>query len=593
MYLTGHGDPVFDDFTVFRREGEPVQETRRDQRRLTLSAGNSIVRIVKETQMARRKNRYAIDRFMRDVADASISRRELMRRGTALGLSIPAAGSILGMQVIGANAQATEPTGKLVISMSVEPDTLENWKAYSTDGHPILRNVQEALLNRDPVTNELVGELATAWEQTEDRTWRFTLREGVTFHNGDPFNAEVAAFGINYTWSPENEFEIYQFVGPDMTATAVDEYTLDVTTELPDPILPSRLYFSPFPNMIQVQERPDSLVTEPIGTGPYSFVAWNRGENIQITANPDWWGNSAEDAGGTVTIKDCEFVFRAESAVRASQVTAGEAQIGRFLAPEDCATTPNCQSVSSVETIFLRLDTNHVAMKDIRIRQAIAYSVDKQAIADELFGGGEPASQLVGPSATGYNPNLQPYPFDMDQAKALVEEAAADGVPVDAEVVVVTREGIYLRNDELAEYVASQLREIGLNARSEVIEPALYNPDYSSNIKDVSETRGWITTNPHGNEIMDASATAASYYTCDGAASVYCDPELDAALETALPLTGEERVAALNVVQQMFYDAYASVPIIHMPLNYGLAANLQWTPRLDAFMLLKEMTLTE
>ena len=92
---------------------------------------------------------------------------------------------------------------------------------------------------------------------------------------------------------------------------------------------------------------------------------------------------------------------------------------------------------------------------------------------------------------------------------------------------------------------------------------------------------------------MDASATAASYYTCDGAASVYCDPELDAALEAALPLTGEERVAALNVVQQMFYDAYASVPVIHMPLNYGLAANLQWTPRLDAFMLLKEMTLTE
>ena len=118
---------------------------------------------------------------------------------------------------------------------------------------------------------------------------------------------------------------------------------------------------------------------------------------------------------GTVTIKDCEFVFRAESAVRAAQVVAGEAQIGRFLAPEDCATTPNCLSVSSVETIFLRLDTNHVAMKDIRIRQAIAFAVDKQAIADQLFGGGEPASQLVGPSATGYNPDLVPYPFDMDR----------------------------------------------------------------------------------------------------------------------------------------------------------------------------------
>jgi peptide/nickel transport system substrate-binding protein len=533
-----------------------------------------------------------MEQLLRDVADRRVSRRDLMKRAAATGLAVPAVTLAARTSGDAVAAQTAEPTGKIVMSMSVEPDTLENWKAYSTDGHPILRNVQEALLNRDPKTNELVGELATKWEQADDRTWRFTLREGVTFHNGDPFNAEVAAFGINYTWSPENEFEIYQFIGPDITATAVDEYTLDVATVEPDPILPSRLYFSPIPNMKQVQERPDSLVTEPIGTGPYSFVEWNRGQYIRITANPTWWGINSPDSGGTVTIKDVEFVFRAESSVRASQVTAGEAQIGRFLAPEDCETTPVCKSVSSVETVFLRLDTNHVAMKDIRIRKAIAFAVDKQGLADQLFGGGEAASQIVGPSAIGYNPDLQPYPYDMDQAKQLVEEAKADGVPVDAQLTVVTRQGIYLRNDELAEYVASQLREVGLNAKSEVIEPALYNPEYSTNLKDVAETRGWITTNPHGNEIMDVSASAASYYTCDGAASVYCDPALDEALAKALPLTGEERAAALANVTKMYYDAYASVPLLHMPLNYGLAENLQWEPRLDAFMLLKEMAFT-
>ncbi|MEJ7786183.1 MAG: ABC transporter substrate-binding protein, partial [Solirubrobacteraceae bacterium] len=208
-----------------------------------------------------------IEQFVQDVADRSVSRRELMKRATVIGLSVPAVGAVLQARVSGVNAQSAEPTGKLVVSMSVEPDTLENWKAYSTDGHPILRNVQEALLNRDPVSNELVGELATAWEQTDDLTWRFTLREGVTFHNGDPFNAEVAAFGINYTWSEENGFEIFQFIGPLITAMAVDEYTLDVATTEPDPILPARLYFSPIPNMKQVQERPDSLVSEPMGTG--------------------------------------------------------------------------------------------------------------------------------------------------------------------------------------------------------------------------------------------------------------------------------------------------------------------------------------
>ena len=111
-----------------------------------------------------------MDEFVRAVADSSVSRRELMKRAAALGVSIPAVGTVLGMQVLGVNAQTPEPTGKVTISMSVEPDTLENWKAYSTDGHPILRNVQEAFLNRDPVSNELVGELATSWEQTDDLT---------------------------------------------------------------------------------------------------------------------------------------------------------------------------------------------------------------------------------------------------------------------------------------------------------------------------------------------------------------------------------------------------------------------------------------
>lgn len=525
------------------------------------------------------------------AAARRLSRRRVVQGGAALGASLPVSGRLLR----GAGAQtpqAPEPSGKIVLALTVEPDTLENWRAYSTDGHPVLRNVQEALLNRDPVSNELVGELATSWEQTDDVTWRFTLREGVTFHNGEAFNAEVAAFGINYTWSPENNFQIYQYVGPDMTATAVDEYTVDVVTEAPDPILPSRLYFSPIPSMQQVQEAPETLPDTPIGTGPYVFREWNRGQYIRLEANPDWWGLGADDALGQVTIREAEFVFRDESAVRAAMVNSGEAQFARFLAPEDAATTPQSVTAPSVETIFLRLDTMHPAMSDIRIRQAIGESVDKQGVADQLFGGGEPASQLVGPSATGYNPDLQPYPYDMDNAKQLVAEAAADGVQVDAPINVVTRQGIYLRNDEFAEYVANQLNEIGLTASSEVIEIAQYNEQFDKNFRDVPPERGWIATNPHGNEIMDVSSTAQAYYSCEGGSSTYCNPELDEMIAAAIPLTGEERVKALQEVTRVYYEDYGSIPIIHMPLNYGLAANLSWTPRLDGFMLLKEMSLS-
>ncbi|MHB1005371.1 MAG: ABC transporter substrate-binding protein [Chloroflexota bacterium] len=491
-----------------------------------------------------------------------------------------------------APAAGAAPTGKLVIALSVEPDTLENWKAYSTDGHPVLRNVQEALLNRDPVTNELVGELATSWQQVDPKTWRFKLREGVKFHNGDPLDAEGAAFGLNYTWSPQNNFEIMSYIGPQLTAKAVDKLTLDVVTEQPDPILPSRLYFSPLPSPTQVKNDPKSLAVKPTGTGPYKFVEWSKGQYIRLTANPDWWGNTAKDAGGKVTIKDVDFIFRAESTVRTSMVKAGEIQFARFISPEEAKTTPQGVAAPSVETVFLRLDSMHAAMKDVRIRRAIASAIDKQGVADKLFGGGgRPASQLVGPSALGYNPDLKPYPYDMDGAKKLVAEAKAAGVQVDAPIVCATRRGIYLRNDEFAEYTATQLRTIGLNAKSEVVDPAAFNAQYSKPQKDIPATRGWITNNPHGNEIMDVSATAQSYYRTAGAASTYSNPDLDKALEAALPLTGDQRVKALQAVTKLFYDNYGAVPVIHMDLNYGLSKNLTWKARLDGFMLLKEMTL--
>jgi peptide/nickel transport system substrate-binding protein len=534
-----------------------------------------------------------IDQFIADAAAGTMTRRELVTRGAALGLSASAIGMALRATPEAAFAQAEEPAGQIVISLSAEPATLENWNAYSLDGHPVLRNIFEALLNRDPATNELIGELATAWDWSDDHTLRFTLREGVTFHDGSPFNAQVAADGLNYTWSAENAFDIIQFMGPQISATVVDEVTIDVSTEEPDPILPARLYFSPLPNMKQVQERPDSLPNEPNGTGPYQLVEWVRGDHISLTAYPEWWGNGDPEAAfGQQSIKDVQYVWRPESTVRAAQVTAGEAQIARFLAPEDCETTPVCLEAPSVETIFLRLDTMHPVMGDIRIREAIGLAVDRESLAEQIFGGGDVATQLVGPSAVGYNEELKALPYDMDRAKQLVQEAAADGVPVDMEITVAVRQGAYPRNEELGEYVANQLNEIGLNAKTEVIEHAAYQEQYVMPYDEVPTDRGWIGTLGHGNEMMDVSQTFSGYYRCDGGVSTFCDPEIDTMTAESAVITGEERDAALAATTAAFMERIPVIPIVHLPFFYGVAADLSWKPRLDAFMLVKEMSYT-
>lgn len=483
-------------------------------------------------------------------------------------------------------------SGSIVTSLAQEPLTLENWNANSQYGHPIIRNVMEALINRNPETNELVPELALSWEQVDDVTWRFQLREGVTFHNGEEFNAEVAAYGLNYTWNPESGFLILSQMGPQISAAAVDEFTLDVSTETPDPILPSRLYFSPIPSMIQIEEDQESTIEHPIGTGPYTFVEWARGQHVRLTANPDWWGHGGVDPYGEVTIQDAEIQFRPESTVRAAQITTGEAQLTHHLTHEDCETVPVCQPITSVETLILRPDVMHPVMGDIRIRQAIAYAIDLEAAANQIFIGSTPAAQIYGPATFGFNDELEPYPYDMERAQELVEEAAADGVPIDQQILIVTT-GAAAGTTEFVQYLAEQLGQIGLNAQSQILEDAQFRPGMYGTARDkVPEDRGWLALGSHGNELMDASVSIKRYYSCDLTTdSMFCNEELDPRIEEAESLVGEERREALEEIAADLYEQYAVFPIIHSTVNYGMVENLNWTPRLDGFMLLKEMSL--
>ncbi|BCB78251.1 ABC transporter substrate-binding protein [Phytohabitans flavus] len=482
---------------------------------------------------------------------------------------------------------------KITIGLSEEPRSLASWNAYSNDGHPVLRNIEEALLNRDPQTNELVGELATEWKQQADpKTWRFTLRQGVTFHDGSPFNAEAAAYGLNWVLSKDNAFPMRTFLGPELTATVVDEYTLDVTTEAPDPILPTRLYFVTIPSMKALKEKPNEWETHPVGTGPYKFAAWNRGRDIQLTANDQWWGrkDTAAAHGSNDKVKDVTYLFRPETEVRASMVKTGEAQFVRWLTESQCGEAPKCEKGVGVETVILRLDTPNPALKDPRVREAIALSFDKSQIINNIMGGGELAAQIVGPSALGFNKSLQPYPYDQAKAKQLIAEAKADGVPVDAPLTVAAREGFILRADESIQLVAQALTDIGLtNVKSEMRETAKFEQAWTAGYQAITPDRGLIGLQQHGNELMDYSSSIEGYYACKGATSAYCDPELEKLTAAANQLAGGERDTALQNIAKYVYDRYITVPVGQPNFYFGLATGIDWKPRLDGFLLVKEM----
>ena len=480
--------------------------------------------------------------------------------------------------------------GSIVLAMDVEPRTMENWHAYSSYGHVVIRNVEESLLNRDPKTNQLVGELATKWELTNPTTWRFTLRQGVTFHDGSPFNAEAAAFGVNHTWDKTNAFEMRAYIGPDITATAVDEYTLDVATASPDPILPSRLYFAPFVSMKLLKETPDQYPIKPVGTGPYRFVEWARGQHIKLEINPDWWGHSASDAYGAATIKNATFLARSEQEVRAAMVKTGEADFARWLLSDRCGDMPRCTTGPSVETVFVRLDTNHPSLSDIRVREAIGLAIDKKSIMETLIGGGTLARQLAGPGVVGHNAAIELIPYDPARAKQLIAEAKAAGTAVDAPLHVMARAGKIARIHEIAESMAAGLKQVGLpNVKITIPEQATYQDTFVQ--KPVPPERGMIAIHTAGTELMDYSPVVSNYYVSNGKNATFEDPELDAMHKAALPLTGAEREQAYQAIAARVAKNMNTIPVGQPNFYYGLSNRLQWESRLDGFILLKEMAL--
>ncbi len=266
---------------------------------------------------------------------------------------------------------------EVTIALPEEPRSLASWNAYSNDGHPILRNITEALVNRDPKTNDLVPELALSWKEVDPTNWQFTLRQNVKFTDGSEFDANSAATSLNYVLDQKNAFPMRTFLGPEIQASAIDKYTLNVKTAAPDPILPTRLYFVTIPSAKQITDDLGSYETNPIGTGPYKLETWERGQNIVLVTNDEWWGKDAPDSGGKQTITKATYVFRPETEVRAAMVERGEADLAPKLTKEQCDASPKCESTPTVETVILRIDTKNPVMADIRVRQAISMAFNK------------------------------------------------------------------------------------------------------------------------------------------------------------------------------------------------------------------------
>ncbi len=464
--------------------------------------------------------------------------------------------------------------GNITIVLSEEPDIVDPCEASRSNvGRVVKQNINETLTEINPKDGSITPRLATEWEQTDPLTWRFKLREGVKFHDGEPFNAEAVKFSIERTLDDriDCEIRIKFFGGTEVTPEVVDDYTIDIKTTEPAPIMPTMMGTMTIvsPNTV-VGER----TREPVGTGPYTFDQWNVGENIVLKRFPDYWGEQPD-------VETATYVFRTKSAVRAAMVETGEADIAPNIAVQD-ATSPEMDfSYPNSETSRLRIDVQKPPLDDIRVRKALNLAVDRDAMRGTIFSKDViPATQLIVPSISGHNDDLKVWPYDPEEAKRLLDEARADGAPVDNEIVIIGRTNIYPNATEAAEAIMAMYQAVGLNVSLRMLEVAEWVDWLTKPFADDRPVN--VQQSQHDNNNGDPVFTVFNKYHSDGGQSVYSYPELDKMIEAAEVATGEDRKAKWQAVFAKIDELVLDVPMFHMVGYSRVGPDVDFTPDISS-----------
>ena len=467
-------------------------------------------------------------------------------------------------------AQAQDRNVTVVMPTAVDVVEPCHMMATGYIGLVLRQNIVEPLITLDPTDSSPQPLLATSWEQVDPLTWRVHLREGVTFHDGEPFNAAAVAAAIERLFTPELmcRDKIRLFGDEKLTVNQIDEYTVEFVTERPNPLMPITLaqIGMTSPKMEKTEAR------HPVGTGPYVFTSWDPTKSLVFERNPDYWGEAPQ-------VERATYVWRSEPALRASMVEVGEADIALHIAPQDATNPDTDVGYLDANTGRARIFMDKAPLDDLRIRRALNLAVDRDAFIGTIMSEGViPASQYMLPNVNGYNPDLTVWPYDPEQAKALVEEARADGIPVDDPITFYGSEHSQANAAELFETLVQYWQEAGLNVQLQMVDKIQHS---AMRRKPYPEQRPAPTMvyETHDNTAGDASYTMKVYYASDGQLSNISDPKIDELIDKGAASTGEERTEAFQEVNRIVREEIVpDVILFHLESFIRVGPRVSYTP---------------
>jgi peptide/nickel transport system substrate-binding protein len=335
-------------------------------------------------------------------------------------------------------------------------------------GNITIPTLLPALAIYDPLVKfddngDVAPALATSWDMISPTVWRFKMRDGVRFSNGEPFNAEAAAAAVNYLASQAGLLEVVaQSVADVANATARDATTLDIETDAPNVLLPRRLagVRVPAPSHWKKLGR-KAFSRQPVGTGPFVVQEWGAAK-VVLVANTTSWRRPIIDRIELLEVPDLN--------ARVQALRTGAIDIAFDVGPEDRPLIESAggrlhiRGTGRIQTVtFISNKPSPVA--DVRVRQALNYAVNKQRIIDVLLDGTTtPATQGAVQQAFGYDPSHSPFPYDPDRARAMLKEAGyADGF----EMLLSFPPGAMAGDEAYYQQVVADLRAVGVRVEIE------------------------------------------------------------------------------------------------------------------------------
>lgn len=484
------------------------------------------------------------------------------------------------------NALSQSSSPEVVIAYPSEPDALlPTDTSYGVTSYPISNNIFERLV--DLSTDGQFKPGIASWEiLAGGKEFLFTLKKGVKFHSGDPLTAKDVEFTHNRAWEKSRTYKRYMRGFERLEI--IDDYHIKFIFKMPHVLfIPTRIAYVVSKSYYdRVGE--EQFVKKPVGTGPYKFVAWKPGEYIDIERNEDYWDEKPQ-------VKTSRFVFAREDTTRVAMLKAGEADI-IMSTPYPLVKDIEAAGFKTVKlpahppcSVQFHNGNPNVPWYNRKVRLAVAYAIDKDAIVNDLFHGIPAGFPRLAPWELGYDPDLKQYPYDPKKAKELLAEA---GYAKGFEMPLYYFAGRSYGQKETAEAVALYLNAIGIRCKIQGVEAAQL----------ISKIRKWhsdpkaevvgVVTVPMAF-LPDPTEALTTAYVSTGWGSQYFNKEIDPIIEeAAITMNDEKRGELIKKAVRMLHEDVATVQIWANTSVYSMKSKIDFTPTLknrEPLMLLKDV----